>query len=152
MITPLTRPSAHLLIVDDTPTDIRLIQEALRLSESASALQISVAHDGAEALALLRQEGVPADPVARRPDLVLLDLNLPRQSGLEVLAALKGDPALRRIPVVLFSTSAADEDIRAAYNLGANAYVTKPMGLDRLIAMLQTVTDFWFTVVTLPPA
>lgn len=152
MTTPLSRPPAHLLIVDDTPSDIRLVREALRLSASASELQISVARDGAEALTLLRQVGVPAHLTVRRPDLVLLDVNLPRVSGLEVLAALKGDPTLRRIPVVVFSTSATDEDVRTAYNLGANAYVAKPMGLDRLIAVLQTVMDFWFTVVTLPPA
>lgn len=147
---PLTRPPAHLLVVDDAPANIRLVQEALRECASTPALRLTVAHDGAEALAMLRRDGAQAG--TPRPDLVLLDLNMPRLSGLEVLAALKDDPTLRRIPVVVFSTSAAMEDVRAAYDRGANAYVTKPLDLDHLIAVLRAIMDFWFTVVTLPSA
>jgi CheY-like chemotaxis protein len=107
-----------------------------------------VASDGVEALAFLRREGRHA--AAPRPDVILLDLNLPRMDGREVLAALKADPALRRIPVVILTTSQDEQDVLRAYELHANCYITKPVDLDQFIAVIQSIESFWLTIVTLP--
>jgi chemotaxis family two-component system response regulator Rcp1 len=109
-----------------------------------------VARDGVEALAFLRREGEWAD--APRPDLVLLDLNLPRKDGRQVLEEMKTDPALRHIPVVVLTSSQAEQDIVRAYDLHANCYITKPVDLDQFITVVKSIEDFWFTVVKLPPA
>jgi two-component system response regulator len=108
-----------------------------------------VAEDGVEALAFLRQKGEFAS--VPRPDLILLDLNLPRKNGREVLAEIKADPNLRSIPIVVLTTSNADEDILRAYNLNANCYVVKPVGFDNFMKAMQSIRHFWFSVVTLPP-
>jgi chemotaxis family two-component system response regulator Rcp1 len=108
-----------------------------------------VAVDGIEALAFLRREGQYAN--APQPDLILLDLNLPKKSGREVLAEIKADPALRRIPVVILTVSKAEEDVLKSYNLHANCYVTKPVDLDQFLEVVKSIEDFWLTVVVLPP-
>lgn len=138
--------SIEILLVEDNPADVRLVREALRHSDSPYAL--NVAPDGVEALAYLRGEGTYADRVP--PDLVLLDLNLPRKDGRQVLAELKADERLARIPVVVLSTSQADEDVAKAYALHANCYVSKPVDLDEFIARMHSVEQFWLTVVRLP--
>ena len=136
------------LLVEDNPGDVRLTLEVLR--ESRVATDVTVAGDGDEALAVLRGEGSHAD--RRRPSLVLLDLNLPRKSGLEVLAEVKSDRNLRRVPVVVLSGSSAAHDVVRAYDLHANAYVTKPLDLNEFIAALRAVETFWLDLATLPPA
>jgi CheY-like chemotaxis protein len=139
--------TVEILLVEDNPGGVRLAQEALR--EARVQGRLSVAADGAEALAFLRRQG----PFARapRPDLILLDLNLPRKDGFEVLAAIKGDDRLKRIPVVVLTTSRAEHDVRRAYDLHANAYVTKPVDLDQFLAVVKSLQGFWFTTATLPP-
>ena len=137
----------EILLVEDNPGDVRLTRELF--SESRVRNRLSVAGDGAEALAFLRQEGPHLH--SRRPDLILLDLNLPRIDGRQVLAVIKSDQALRRIPVVVFSSSKADEDIRESYELHANCYLTKPMNLDEFTVAVRSIEDFWFSVVQLPP-
>jgi CheY-like chemotaxis protein len=136
----------EILLVEDNPGDVRLTQEALR--ESKLHNNLSVARDGVEALAFLRRE----DPYATapRPDLILLDLNLPRKDGREVLAEIKSDPHLRAIPVVVLTTSQAEQDIAQSYNLHANCYVTKPVDLEQFITVVQSIEGFWFSIVTLP--
>jgi two-component system, chemotaxis family, response regulator Rcp1 len=146
MIQSQTGRPVSILLVEDNPGDIRLTQEALR--EGCVESELQVARDGVEALDLLRRRGRYAD--AARPDLILLDLNLPRKDGREVLAALKADDSLRRIPVVVLSTSRADEDIRASYDLHANCYITKPVDLDRFIAVVRSIDQFWLSLVELP--
>jgi CheY-like chemotaxis protein len=136
----------EILLVEDNPGDVRLTQEALR--EGKARNNLSVAADGVEALAFLRREGPYAD--APRPDLVLLDLNLPKKDGREVLAEIKADDDLRTIPVVILTTSKADEDIVRSYNLHANCYVTKPVDLDQFITVVKSIEDFWLTIVALP--
>jgi two-component system, chemotaxis family, response regulator Rcp1 len=135
------------LLVEDNPGDVRLTLEVLR--ESRVATDVTVAGDGDEAMAFLRAEGEHA--TRRRPSLVLLDLNLPRKSGLEVLAEVKSDRELRRVPVVVLSGSSATHDVVRAYDLHANAYVTKPLDLNEFIAALRAVEGFWLDLATLPP-
>jgi chemotaxis family two-component system response regulator Rcp1 len=137
----------ELLLVEDNPGDVRLTQEALREGKVRNHLNVAV--DGIEALAFLRREGQYAN--APQPDLILLDLNLPKKSGREVLAEIKADPALRRIPVVILTVSKAEEDVLKSYNLHANCYVTKPVDLDQFLEVVKSIEDFWLTVVVLPP-
>lgn len=137
----------QVLLVEDNPGDVRLTQEVLR--ESPVPTEVAVAGDGEEAMAYLRAEGEHAR--RPRPRLVLLDLNLPRKSGLEVLAECKADAELRRVPVVVLSGSAANHDVARAYDLHANAYVTKPLDLTEFIATLRAVEGFWLDLATLPP-
>ena len=137
----------EILLVEDNPGDVRLTREALRDGKVKNNL--SVAEDGVEALAFLRRAGKYAN--APRPDLILLDLNLPRLSGREVLEQIKQDPELQSIPVVILTTSQAEQDIVKAYQLNANCYVTKPVDLDQFITVVRSIEDFWFTVVKLPP-
>jgi CheY-like chemotaxis protein len=136
-----------ILLVEDSPGDVRLTHEALK--EGKVRNELHVVGDGLEASVFLRQEGKYAH--APRPDLVLLDLNLPKKDGREVLAEIKADEQLRRIPVVILTTSQAEEDILKAYNLYANCYVTKPVDLDQFIKIVKSIEDFWLTIVKLPP-
>jgi CheY-like chemotaxis protein len=141
----MTRP-IEVLLVEDNPGDVRLTREALK--EGRVHNNLHVAPDGVEALAFLRREGRHAGAVC--PDLILLDLNLPRKGGREVLAEIKGDPALRHIPVVILTSSSAEQDIARAYDLHANCYISKPVDLDQFIKVVKSIEDFWFTVVKLP--
>jgi two-component system, chemotaxis family, response regulator Rcp1 len=140
--------AAHeLLIVDDNPADIALAREALKVC--AYRGQINSAEDGAEGLAFLQRRGNYVS--APKPDLVLLDLNLPKRSGLSVLTAMKANLDLRSIPVVIFSTSQLPQDIARSYELGANCYVSKPGNLTEFFSMMKSIEEFWFGSVTLPP-
>jgi CheY-like chemotaxis protein len=143
---PLPTP-IEVLLVEDDPGDVLMTQEAFE--EHKVRNNLAVVNDGTEAIAYLRREGQYAD--AARPDLVLLDLNLPRRDGREVLAEIKNDPDLRQIPVVVLTTSQADEDIVRSYQLHANAYVTKPVDFDRFIAVVRQIDEFFVSVVKLPP-
>ncbi len=136
-----------ILLVEDNPGDARLAQEALKEGQMASRLKVVV--DGVEAMSFLRREGVYVG--APRPNLVLLDLNLPRKDGRQVLAEMKADPELRRIPVVVLTTSQAEQDIMRSYDLHANCYITKPVDLDRFITVVRSIEEYWCSVVTLPP-
>ena len=140
-----TRP-IEILLVEDNPGDVRLTREALK--ENKIANNLHVAPDGVEAMAFLHKEGSHA--AAPRPDLILLDLNLPRKDGREVLADIKSDRDLKRIPVVILTTSEAERDIYETYNLHANCYITKPVDLDRFIDVVKQVEGFWLTIVKLP--
>jgi two-component system, chemotaxis family, response regulator Rcp1 len=142
-----SRP-VEILLVEDNPGDVRLTREALK--EGKVRNNLNVAQDGVEALAYLRREGRHEGAV--RPDLILLDLNLPRMDGREVLAAIKADPELRPIPVVILTSSQAEQDIVRAYDLHANCYVTKPVDLDQFITVVKSIEDFWFAIVKLPPS
>lgn len=137
----------EILLVEDNPGDVRLTQEAFRENKVRNTFH-TVA-DGAEALAFLRQEEEYAQ--ACRPDLILLDLNLPKKDGREVLAEIKADVGLRSIPVVVLTSSEAEEDVAEAYGLNANCYVTKPMELDRFVDVVRSIQNFWLTFVKLPP-
>jgi two-component system response regulator len=134
-------------LVEDDPGDVRLTEEALKRSKLL--VMMNVVGDGEQALQYLRQVGPYAGAV--RPDLVLLDLNLPKVDGREVLATVKADPGLRPIPVVVLTTSAADGDILKAYGLGGNCYITKPVGFDEFRRIVRAIEEFWFEVVKLPP-
>jgi len=136
----------EILLVEDNPGDVRLVREAL--AESGGTSRLHTVGDGAEALAFVRREGEYAD--APRPDLILLDLNLPRMDGREVLKAVKSDPETRDIPVIILTTSSAPPDIEMAYDRGANAYVRKPLGMDRLTDAASAIRDFWLRTATLP--
>ena len=136
----------EILLVEDNPGDVRLAIEALKDAKVRNNL--NVVTDGEEALAYLRREGKHA--AVKRPDLVLLDLNLPRKSGREVLCEVKDDPKLRTIPVVILTTSQAEEDILKAYNCNANCYISKPVDLDQFIKVVRSIEDFWLTIVKLP--
>ena len=138
----------ELLLVEDNPGDVRLLREAFK--DSGARSHLHVVGDGVEAMEFLRREGRYADGV--RPDVVLLDLNLPRKGGREVLAEMKSDPRLKQIPVVVLSSSAAEEDVLAAYGLHANCYVTKPADLDRFLAVARAIEGFWFGTARLSPA
>jgi chemotaxis family two-component system response regulator Rcp1 len=140
-------PSHELLIVDDNPADLSLAREALTACGYHG--RISTVGDGAEAMAFLERRGHFADAV--RPDLVLLDLNLPKRSGHAVLTAIKANQDLRRIPVVIFSTSQLSRDVARSYELGANCYVSKPGNLGEFFSTLRRIEEFWFGSVTLPP-
>lgn len=135
-----------ILLVEDNPGDVRLTREALKDSKVHNTLH--VAADGVEALEYLRREGKFS--AMTRPDLILLDLNLPRKTGIEVLAEIKADERLKRIPVVILTTSSAEEDIVKSYNLHANCYITKPVDLTQFINIVQSIENFWFTIVKLP--
>lgn len=135
------------LLVEDDPGDVLLVREAL--ADHAFAGVLSVVSDGVEALRYVRGEGEYAG--AKRPDLVLLDLNLPRKSGSEVLAELKGDPELASIPVVVLTTSAADEEVMRSYRMHANAFITKPVDFERFREVVSMINDFFIGVVRLPP-
>jgi CheY-like chemotaxis protein len=137
-----------ILLVEDNPGDVRLTVEALK--EAKVRNELHVATDGVEALAFLRRQGRYAKAV--RPHLILLDLNLPRKNGREVLAEIKEDPDLRRIPVVILTTSQAESDIVSAYDLHANCYITKPVDLDQFLTVVKAIEDFWLTLVRLPAA
>ncbi|MGI5245020.1 response regulator [Dactylosporangium sp. CA-139066] len=137
----------EVLLVEDDPGDVLMTQEAFE--EHKVRNKLNVVQDGEEALAYLRREGRFAD--ATRPDLILLDLNLPRVDGREVLQVIKEDQDLRRIPVVVLTTSQADEDILRSYSLHANAYVTKPVDFDSFIAVVRQIDEFFVSVVKLPP-
>jgi chemotaxis family two-component system response regulator Rcp1 len=136
----------EILLVEDNPGDVRLTVEALREGKVRNHLNVTT--DGVEAIAYLRREGKFAD--APRPDLILLDLNLPRKDGRQVLAEIKADDSLKTIPVVILTTSKADEDILRSYDLHANCYVTKPVDLDQFITVVKSIEDFWLTIVALP--
>lgn len=144
--TTVGRP-IEILLVEDNPGDVRLTKEALREGKLSNNLQ--VARDGVEALQVLRRE--PPHEAAVRPDLILLDLNLPKKDGREVLAVIKKDPELRRIPVVILTTSQAEQDIVQSYDLYANCYIAKPVDLDNFIRVIKSIDSFWLTVVQLPP-
>jgi len=138
----------EILLVEDNPGDVRLTRESLKDSKLLN--HISVVGDGEEAMAFLRREGKYVE--ATRPDLILLDLNLPKKDGREVLAEIKTDEQLRRIPVVILTTSSAEQDILKTYDLHANCYITKPVNLDQFSAVVRGIEEFWFTIVKLPPA
>ncbi|MBF0154918.1 MAG: response regulator [Magnetococcales bacterium] len=137
----------EILLVEDSPGDVELTREALRDSKLLNRLH--VVEDGEEAMAFLRREGRFSN--AMRPDVVLLDLNLPRKDGREVLEEIKADPDLKSIPVVVLTTSQSDEDILRTYQLYANCYITKPVDLNQFFSVVQSVENFWFSVVKLPP-
>jgi len=136
----------EILLVEDSPADVLLTREAFEQNRIVNA--IHVAEDGIQAMDFLNQRGAHAS--APRPDLILLDLNLPRMNGREVLAEIKADPDLKTIPIVVLTTSGAEEDILKAYHLNANCYVVKPVGLDNFMKAMQCVGHFWFSVVALP--
>ena len=138
--------SIEILLVEDNPGDVVLTRQALAAARIANRL--SVVNDGDAAIDFLRRRGEHAD--VPRPDIVLLDLNLPRRGGLEVLAEIKDDPELRRIPVVVLTTSSADRDVLEAYDRHVNSYVTKPMDIDDFLRVVRTFEDFWFHIVRLP--
>jgi len=135
-----------ILLVEDNPGDARLTIETMKSAKVRNTLH--VARDGIEAMAFLRQEAGFANAV--RPDLILLDLNLPKKDGREMLADLKADPILRRIPVVVLTTSQAEEDIVRSYDLHANCYITKPIDLNQFIVVVKSIENFWLTIVSLP--
>lgn len=137
--------SLNILVVEDSPSDVRLIREALK--ENAMPVHITVAHDGVEAMDYLHQA---ENGTVSRPDLVLLDLNLPRKNGREVLAEVKGSPNLKQIPVVVMTSSRAEEDVQQAYLLNANCYITKPANLPEYVKVVAALENFWFMTATLP--
>ena len=134
--------SIEILLIEDSPADVRLTLEAL--SEAKLRNTVHVAEDGETAMEMLRRPG------ARRPDLILLDLNLPGMDGREVLQEIKTDPELSVIPVVVLTTSKSDEDVLRAYRLHTNCYITKPVDLNQFVRVVQTIQDFWLTIVRLP--
>jgi chemotaxis family two-component system response regulator Rcp1 len=136
----------EILLVEDSAGDVRLTKEALRDAKVQNNLH--VACDGMEATAFLRRQGRYAN--APRPDLILLDLNLPKKGGREVLEEIKLDPSLKSIPVVILTTSAAEEDILRSYQLHANCYITKPVDLDQFLKVVKTIDNFWLAIVKLP--
>jgi chemotaxis family two-component system response regulator Rcp1 len=144
-INPSGKP-IDILLVEDNPGDARLTFEALK--ESKVNNRLNVVEDGVDALAFLRREGKFSD--SPRPDLILLDLNLPKKDGREVLADIKANESLKRIPVVILTTSKAEEDILKTYDLHANCYITKPVDLNQFVRVVQIIEDFWFTIVKLP--
>ena len=139
-------PPIEILLVEDNPGDVRLTQEVLREGRIHNVL--NVASDGVEALDYLYRRGDHAD--ARPQDLILLDLNLPKMNGREVLAEIKRDPELRKIPVVVLTTSSAEADVLSAYDLHANCYITKPVDLDQFERVIRSIEDFWLAIVRLP--
>ena len=144
--TGMTAKPIEVLLVEDNPGDVRLTREALKAGKVWSSLHVVA--DGVEALAFVRQQGVYTN--APRPDIILLDLNLPKIDGREVLSNLKADPNLKRIPVVILTTSQAEEDILKAYNLNANCYITKPVDFDQFLKVVRVIEEFWLTIVKLP--
>lgn len=147
MSNPSNCKPVEILLVEDSPGDVRLTLESLK--ESRVRNRVSVVPDGVAALAFLRgQNGYSSSP---RPDLILLDLNLPKKDGRQVLSEIKEDPALKRIPVVILTTSKAEEDILHSYSLHANCYIPKPLNLDQFTRVVRAIEDFWLTIVKLPP-
>ncbi len=140
------RRTVEILLVEDNPGDVRLAVEAFR--EGRVRNRLSVVRNGEEALIFLHRQAPHDD--APRPDLILLDLNLPRKSGRELLQDIKTDPKLSRIPVVVLTTSRAEEDIANAYDLNANCYIAKPVDLDQFFSVVQSIEDFWLKTVRLP--
>ena len=136
----------EVLLVEDSPGDVRLTREAFR--EANSSVRLHVANDGVEAMAFLKQEGEHVE--APRPDFILLDLNLPKMDGREVLALIKENDSLKTIPTVILTTSDAEADIVRSYQLQANAYLTKPVQLDAFESLVRSISDFWLTRVKLP--
>src|SRR3982074_361405 len=136
----------EILLVEDSPGDVRLTREAFK--DAKVHITLHVASDGAEAMGFLRREGKHAN--ALRPDLILLDLNLPKKDGREVLEEIKESPTLKSIPVVVLTTSASDADILRSYKLHANCYITKPVGLDGFLEVVKSIDNFWLSVVKLP--
>lgn len=147
-MTDLKALPIEILLVEDNPGDVRLTRETLK--ETKFLNNLSVAEDGEKALAFLRRQGAYA--AAPRPELILLDLNLPKIGGREVLAAIKSDPALSTIPVVILTTSKAEEDIVKSYELHANCFISKPVELEGFVKVVKSIEDFWFSVVRLPKA
>jgi CheY-like chemotaxis protein len=145
--TPCTKP-VEILLVEDNPADARLTREALKDSRVLNRLHH--VKDGVEALAFLERR--PPHKSAPVPDVILLDLNLPRKDGRELLEEVKGNPLLRRIPVVVLTTSEAEQDIQRSYDLHANCYLTKPVDLNKFMAIVRTFEEFWLTIVKLPTA
>ncbi|KAA3656414.1 MAG: response regulator [Chloroflexi bacterium] len=145
-VEPITQP-INILLVEDNLGDIRLTQEALKHTGFKNTL--NVVTNGSDALAFLKRRGKFSS--SARPDLILLDLNLPRLNGREVLSKIKSDPKLKRIPVVILTTSSAEDDILQAYNLHANCFVTKSVDLDQFFRVMQKIEEFWQTVAQLPP-
>jgi two-component system response regulator len=146
MTTPSTFKHVEILLVEDSPADVIITREAFKEARLQNTLH--VVDDGVQAMEFLHQLGAYAS--APRPDLILLDLNLPRKNGQEVLAEIKGDPKLQSIPIVILTTSNAEEDILKAYDLQANCYVIKPVGFENFLKAVQSIHNFWFSVVTLP--
>ena len=146
MNTQITGKAIEILLVEDNPGDVRLTIEAFKEGQISNNLH--VVKDGVEAMAFLRRKGSYAAVV--HPDLILLDLNLPKKAGSEVLAEIKADEELKRIPVVILTTSNADEDILKAYNLHANCYIAKPLDLEQFVRVIKLIEDFWLTIVKLP--
>jgi len=142
----LVKP-VEILLIEDNPGDVRLTQEALRDGKIINTL--TVVADGVEALDYLRRQGRYA--AAARPDVIFLDLNLPRKDGREVLAEIKADQDLKRIPVVVITSSTSEQDVLKSYNLHANCYVTKPVDLEQFMVVVKTVENFWMGIVKLPP-
>jgi len=143
----MTTDVIQILLVEDSPSDVELTVEAMREAKVANELHVVV--DGVDAMDFLRREGQHTK--APRPDLVLLDLNLPRKDGKEVLAEIQADPLLRPIPVAVLTTSVAESDVLRSYQLGANCFITKPVGLPEFLEVIQAIEEFWLTIVRLPP-
>lgn len=141
-----TRP-IEILLVEDSRGDVRLIAEALKNAEVSHQLHVAV--DGEQAMAFLRGEGDFAG--TPRPDIVILDLNLPKKNGRSVLHDIKNDEDFRRIPVIVLTTSSNEDDVIDCYNLHANCYITKPMGMDQFIDLVKEINEYWFSIVRLPP-
>lgn len=139
--------SIEILLVEDSPADVRLTKEALK--EEKLHVNLNAVNDGVEAMAFLRRQGKYTNAV--RPDLILLDLNLPKKDGREVLKEIKNDDNLKVIPVVILTISKAEEDVIKSYNLHANCYITKPIDLEQFSKVVKTIQDFWLTIVKLPP-
>ncbi len=140
--------AVEILLIEDNPGDVRLTIEALKESKIINNLQ--VVEDGIEALSYLKKEGIYKDKP--RPDLIILDLNLPKKDGREVLAEIKSDDYLKQIPIVILTTSEAEEDIIKSYELHANCYITKPVNMEQFVKVVKSVGDFWFSIVILPPS
>jgi two-component system response regulator len=143
----VTHSPIEILLVEDSPSDQLITTEALDRAKMANRLHIAA--DGVEAIDFLRRKGKYA--AAPRPDLILLDLNLPRKDGREVLAEVKSDPVLKLIPIAVLTSSAADEDVLKAYGLHANCYITKPVDFESFVRVVALIQEFWFAVVKLPP-
>ncbi len=139
--------AVEILLIEDNPGDVRLTFEALKESKIINNLQ--VVEDGIEALSYLKKNGIYKDKP--RPDLIILDLNLPKKDGREVLGEIKSEDSLKQIPIVILTTSEAEEDIIKSYELHANCYITKPVNMEQFIKVVKSVGDFWFSIVMLPP-
>ncbi len=139
--------AVEILLIEDNPGDVRLTVEALK--ESKIINNLNVVDDGIEALSYLQKEGIYKDKP--RPDLIILDLNLPKKDGREVLGEIKSEDSLKQIPIVILTTSEAEEDIIKSYELHANCYITKPVNMEQFVKVVKSVGDFWFSIVILPP-